>query len=62
MERISKAIAKHSKIILLTAIILLVPSVFGFIKTDVNILIIEGILYATAYNPFNEAPYQYATI
>ncbi|MCI6738466.1 MAG: MMPL family transporter [Intestinibacter sp.] len=36
MERISKAIAKHSKIILLTAIILLVPSVFGFIKTDVN--------------------------
>ncbi|MGM9533393.1 efflux RND transporter permease subunit, partial [Intestinibacter sp.] len=36
MERISKAIAKNSKAILLLAIILLVPAVFGFIKTDVN--------------------------
>ena len=36
MERISKAIAKNSKLILLLAIILLVPAVYGFIKTDVN--------------------------
>ena len=36
MERISKWIAKHSKIILLLAIILIIPAVFGYLKTDVN--------------------------
>ena len=36
MERISKAIAKHSKLILLLAVILVVPAAFGYFKTDVN--------------------------
>lgn len=36
MERMSKAIAKHSKLILLLAIILVVPAAFGYFKTDVN--------------------------
>ena len=36
MERISKWIAKHSKIILLLAIILVIPAAFGYLKTDVN--------------------------
>ena len=36
MERISKWIAKHSKIILLLAIILVIPAAFGYFKTDVN--------------------------
>ena len=36
MERISKAIAKHSKLILLLAVILVVPAAFGSFKTDVN--------------------------
>lgn len=36
MERISKWIAKHSKIILLLAIILIIPAAFGYLKTDVN--------------------------
>ena len=36
MERISKAIAKHSKLILLLAVILIVPAAFGYFKTDVN--------------------------
>ncbi|MBU5337008.1 efflux RND transporter permease subunit [Intestinibacter bartlettii] len=36
MERISKAIAKHSKLILLLAIILVIPAAFGYFKTDVN--------------------------
>lgn len=36
MERISKAIAKHSKIILLLAIILVIPAAFGYFKTDIN--------------------------
>ena len=36
MERISKAIAKNSKLILLLAVILVVPAAFGYFKTDVN--------------------------
>ena len=36
MERISKAIAKHSKLILLLAVILVVPAALGYFKTDVN--------------------------
>ena len=36
MEKIAKQITKHSKLILILAIILLIPSVFGYLKTDVN--------------------------
>mgnify|MGYP000398597991 CR=1 FL=1 len=36
MEKIAKQITKHSKLILILAIILLIPSVFGYLKTDIN--------------------------
>lgn len=36
MERIAQKIANHSKSILLLAVILLIPSFFGYIKTDIN--------------------------
>lgn len=36
MNSLSKQIAMHRKLILLIAILLLIPSVFGFIKTDIN--------------------------
>lgn len=36
MEKLAEKIAKHSKLILLLAVILLVPSVFGYFNTDIN--------------------------
>lgn len=36
MEKIAEKIAKNSKLILLSAIILLVPSIFGYFHTDIN--------------------------
>ena len=36
MERIAKKIANHSKLILLLAVILLIPSVFGYFNTNIN--------------------------
>ena len=36
MKKIADKIAKHSKIILLIAFLLLIPSVMGYIKTDIN--------------------------
>lgn len=36
MEKIAQKIANHSKSILLLAVILLIPSFFGYIKTDIN--------------------------
>lgn len=36
MERIAQKIANHSKSILLLAVILLIPSFLGYIKTDIN--------------------------
>ncbi|WP_297130692.1 efflux RND transporter permease subunit [Terrisporobacter sp.] len=36
MEKIAQKIAKHSKSILMFALILLIPSIFGYIKTDIN--------------------------
>ncbi len=36
MEKIAQKIAKHSKSILIFALILLIPSIFGYIKTDIN--------------------------
>ncbi|MEG0855935.1 MAG: MMPL family transporter [Terrisporobacter sp.] len=36
MERIAEKISKHSKLILLLAVVLLIPSVFGYLKTDIN--------------------------
>lgn len=36
MERLAEKIANHSKLILLLAVILLVPSIFGYFKTDIN--------------------------
>lgn len=36
MKKIAEKIAKHSKIILLIAFLLLIPSVIGYINTDIN--------------------------
>ena len=36
MDRLAKKIAGHRKLILFIAIFLLIPSVWGFIKTDIN--------------------------
>ena len=36
MNRLAKQIAGHRKLILFIAIFLLIPSVWGFIKTDIN--------------------------
>lgn len=36
MEKIAKKIANHSKLILLLAVILLIPSVFGYFNTNIN--------------------------
>ena len=36
MRGLSKLIAKKSKLILVIAILLLIPSAIGFLKTDIN--------------------------
>lgn len=36
MEKLAEKIAKHSKLILILAVLLLIPSVFGYFKTDIN--------------------------
>ncbi|RDY27869.1 antibiotic ABC transporter permease [Romboutsia weinsteinii] len=36
MKKLATKIAKNSKLILLIAVILIIPSVYGFIKTDIN--------------------------
>lgn len=36
MKKLARSIANHSKLILMISLILLLPSVYGFIKTDIN--------------------------
>ena len=36
MKKFSKWISKHNKIVLIITVILLVPSIFGFINTRIN--------------------------